>query len=79
MGCECVASTRCRPKAPPVRLPALLIVDHRKGIPVWGNEQPLERNQWGNRAVLVVETLDRGSRALEQNLRSFTDDDLSIT
>jgi cephalosporin-C deacetylase-like acetyl esterase len=51
-------------------------VDHRKGIPVWGNEQPLERNQWGRRAVLVVETLDRGSRALEQNLRSFTDDDL---
>jgi cephalosporin-C deacetylase-like acetyl esterase len=58
------------------KLPALLVVDHRKGIPVWGNEQPLERNQWGNRAVLIVETLDRGSRALEQNLRSFTDDDL---
>jgi cephalosporin-C deacetylase-like acetyl esterase len=58
------------------RLPALLLIDHRKGIPVWGNEQPLERNQWANRAVLMVETLDRGSRALEQNLRSFTDDDL---
>ena len=54
------------------RLPALLLVDHRKGIPVWGNEQPLERNQWADRAVLTVETLDRGSRALEQNLRSFT-------
>ena len=26
--------------------------------------------------MLTVETLDRGSRALEQNLRSFTDDDL---
>jgi cephalosporin-C deacetylase-like acetyl esterase len=26
--------------------------------------------------VLTVETLDRGSRALEQNLRSFADDDL---
>ena len=26
--------------------------------------------------MLVVETLDRGSRALEQNLRSFSDDDL---
>ena len=60
----------------PARLPAILLVDHRKGIPVWGNEQPLERNQWGQRAVLVVETLDRGSRALEQNLRSFSDDDL---
>jgi cephalosporin-C deacetylase-like acetyl esterase len=59
-----------------VRLPAILLVDNRKGIPVWGNEQPLERNQWGQRAVLVVETLDRGSRALEQNLRSFADDDL---
>ena len=58
------------------RLPAILLVDHRKGIPVWGNEQPLERNQWADRAVLTVETLDRGSRALEQNLRSFTDDDL---
>ena len=58
------------------RLPALVVVDHRKGIPVWGNEQPLERNQWGGRAVLVVATLDRGARALEQNLRSFTDDDL---
>jgi cephalosporin-C deacetylase-like acetyl esterase len=57
------------------RLPALLLVDNRKGIPVWGNEQPLERNQWGGRAVLIVETLDRGSRALEQNLRSFSDDD----
>ena len=60
----------------PARLPAILLVDHRKGIPVWGNEQPLERNQWGQRAVLIVETLDRGSRALEQNLRSFSDDDL---
>jgi len=58
------------------RLPAVLVVDHRKGIPVWGNEQPLERNQWGDRAVLIIETLDRGSRALEQNLRSFSDDDL---
>ncbi len=60
---------------PSARLPAVLLVDHRKGIPVWGNEQPLERNQWGGRAVLVVETLDRGSRALEQNLRSFSDND----
>jgi cephalosporin-C deacetylase-like acetyl esterase len=58
------------------RLPAVLFVDHRKGVPVWGNEQPLERNQWGHRAVLIVETLDRGSRALEQNRRSFSDDDL---
>ena len=57
------------------RLPALLLADHRRGIPVWGNEQPLHENNWGNRAVLVVETLDRGSRALEQNLRSFSDDD----
>ena len=61
---------------PAAKLPAVLIVDHRKGIPVWGNEQPWERNQWGDRAVLIVETLDRGSRALEQNLRSFSDDDL---
>jgi hypothetical protein len=57
------------------KLPALIVVDDRKGIPVWGNEQPLERNRWGNRAVLIVETLDRGSRALEQNLRSFADND----
>jgi cephalosporin-C deacetylase-like acetyl esterase len=64
------------PLSPGQRLPAILLVDHRKGIPVWGNEQPLERNQWGERAVLIVETLDRGSRALEQNLRSFSDDDL---
>jgi cephalosporin-C deacetylase-like acetyl esterase len=63
-------------EAPAGRLPTVLLVDHRKGIPVWGNEQPLEHNQWGNRAVLIVETLDRGSRALEQNLRSFADDDL---
>jgi cephalosporin-C deacetylase-like acetyl esterase len=60
---------------PAARLPAILLVDHRKGIPVWGNEQPLERNQWGDLAVLVVETLDRGSRTLERNLRSFSDDD----
>ncbi|MGH9720117.1 MAG: acetylxylan esterase [Bryobacteraceae bacterium] len=58
------------------RLPALLVADHRRGIPVWGNEQPVERNQWGDRAVLIVETLDQGSRALERNLRSFTDNDL---
>jgi len=63
------------PQAESVRLPALLVADHRKGIRVWGNEQPLEANQWGNRAVLIVEVIDRGTRALEQNLRSFTDDD----
>ncbi|MEK7686624.1 MAG: acetylxylan esterase, partial [Verrucomicrobiota bacterium] len=57
------------------KLPGVLVVDHRKGIPVWGNEQPLERYRWGDRAVLVIETLDRSSRALEQNLRSFSDDD----
>ena len=57
------------------KLPALLIADHRRGIPVWGNEQPIERNQWGERAVLVVETIDRGSRALERNLRSYNDND----
>ncbi|MBI4906329.1 MAG: acetylxylan esterase [Acidobacteria bacterium] len=56
-------------------LPALVIADHRRGIPVWGNEQPLERNQWGRQAVLLVETVDRGSRVLERNLRSFADDD----
>jgi cephalosporin-C deacetylase-like acetyl esterase len=63
------------PQAAGKKLPALLLADHRKGIRVWGNEQPLEANQWGDRAVLIVETLDRGTRALEQNLRSFTDDD----
>jgi hypothetical protein len=52
-----------------------LIADHRRGIPVWGNEQPLERNEWGARAVLIVETVDTGSRALERNLRSFSDND----
>jgi cephalosporin-C deacetylase-like acetyl esterase len=57
------------------KLPTLLLADHRRGIPVWGNEQPLERNQWGDRAVLIVETLDHGSRALERNLRSYNDND----
>ena len=57
-------------------LPALLFIDHRRGIPVWGNEQMLEGYDWGERAVLIIETLDRGSRALEENLRSFSDDDL---
>ena len=61
---------------PDSRLPALLLIDHRRGIPVWGNEQPLERCQWGERAVLIIETLDRGSRVLEENLRSFGDDDI---
>jgi cephalosporin-C deacetylase-like acetyl esterase len=63
------------PQGETSRLPALLVIDHRKGIRVWGNEQPLEANQWGKRAVLIVETLDRGTRALEQNLRSFADND----
>jgi cephalosporin-C deacetylase-like acetyl esterase len=57
------------------KMPTLVIADHRRGIPVWGNEQPIERNRWGNRAVLLVEALDRGSRALERNLRSYSDDD----
>jgi len=57
-------------------LPAVLVLDHRRGIPVWGNKQSLEGNRWGDRAVLVIETLDYGSRALERNLRSFNDDDL---
>ncbi len=57
------------------KLPAVLVIDHRKGIPVWGNEQPLEGCRWGERAVLLVETIDRGGRALEGNLRSFSDDD----
>lgn len=60
---------------PGVKLPAVLLADHRKGIPVWGNEQPLEQNQWGGRAVLIVETIDQGSRAPERNLRSFSDND----
>jgi len=60
---------------PGSRLPAALVIDHRRGMPRWGNEQSLETNQWGERATLVVETIDRGTRALEQNLRSFNDDD----
>ena len=70
-----VKATLSLPSGATGKLPALLIADHRRGIPVWGNEQPLERNQWGQRAVLVVETLDRGSRSIERNLRSFSDDD----
>jgi cephalosporin-C deacetylase-like acetyl esterase len=70
-----VKATLSTPVGATGKLPALLIADHRRGIPVWGNEQPLERNQWGLRAVLLVETLDRGSRSIERNLRSFTDDD----
>lgn len=58
------------------KLPAVLIIDHRRGMPRWGNEQPLEVNHWGDRAVLIVEPLDRGTRSLERNLRSFNDDDL---
>ena len=57
------------------KLPALVLADHRRGIPVWGNEQPLERIQWGDRAVLILETIDQGSRALERNLRSYNDND----
>jgi cephalosporin-C deacetylase-like acetyl esterase len=57
------------------KLPALLLVDDRRGIPAWGNTQPLQEKEWGDRAVLIVEVLDRGSRALEQNLRSFQDND----
>ncbi|MCC6589798.1 MAG: acetylxylan esterase [Bryobacterales bacterium] len=71
---KAVFSLPAGPSAP-AALPALLVADHRRGIPVWGNEQPLERNQWGERAVLLVETLDRGSRALERNLRSYSDND----
>ncbi len=57
------------------KYPAVILLDHRRGIPVWGNEQPLEAGKWGERAVLVLETLDRGSRVLENNLRSFRDND----
>ncbi|MHC4534513.1 MAG: acetylxylan esterase [Planctomycetota bacterium] len=58
------------------QLPVILLIDHRRGIPVWGNKQLLEGYDWGERAVLIIETLDRGSRSLEKNLRSFSDDDL---
>jgi cephalosporin-C deacetylase-like acetyl esterase len=61
--------------SPDTKLPAILLADHRQGIPVWGNEQPLDRNEWGERAVLIVETINQGSRALERNLRSFSDND----
>jgi cephalosporin-C deacetylase-like acetyl esterase len=57
------------------KIPAVLLLDHRRGIPVWGNEQLLEANQWGECAVLVASTLDRGNRVLEGNLRSYNDDD----
>ncbi|MFC1614097.1 hypothetical protein ACFL5K_02250 [Gemmatimonadota bacterium] len=60
---------------PGKKLPAVLLLDYRRGIPVWGNEQLLEANQWGERAVLVASTLDRGNRVLEGNLRSYSDDD----
>lgn len=60
---------------PGAKIPAVLLLDHRRGIPVWGNEQLLEANQWGERAVLVASTLDRGNRVLEGNLRSYIDDD----
>lgn len=72
-----VRATYSRPAnaAADTKLPTLLIADQRRGVPVWGNEQPWERNQWGQRAVLIVETLDQGSRALERNLRSFSDND----
>ena len=29
-----------------------LLMGPRKGIPVWGNEQPLDANQWGDRALI---------------------------
>ena len=70
-----IKATLSLPAVPARNLPALLIADHRRGIPVWGNEQPVERNAWGDLAVLIVETLNRGSRSLERNLRSFSDDD----
>lgn len=64
------------PDAPEgAKMPAVLLIDHRRGIPVWGNEQLLEANRWGRRAVLVATTLDKGSRALENNLRSYNDND----
>lgn len=62
-------------KAPRGKLPAILLIDHRRGIPGWGNEQSFETNAWGERAVLMIETLDRGTRSLERNMRSFSDDD----
>jgi cephalosporin-C deacetylase-like acetyl esterase len=64
-----------RETKPETRLPAVLVIDHRRGIPVWGNEQPIEGYRWGERAVLIIETLDLGGRALEENLRSFRDND----
>ncbi len=72
-----VRGTYSLPKETPsgAKIPAVLLLDHRRGIPVWGNEQLLEANQWGERAVLVASTLDRGNRALEGNLRSYIDDD----
>ncbi|MFH1069773.1 MAG: CocE/NonD family hydrolase [Candidatus Glassbacteria bacterium] len=56
-------------------LPAVLVVDDRRGIRAWGNDFRPEGYQWGNRAVLIAETLDQGSRAIDEDLRNLRNDD----
>ncbi|HLA39531.1 MAG TPA: hypothetical protein VJ417_06025, partial [Candidatus Glassbacteria bacterium] len=55
--------------------PAVLVVDERRGIRAWGNDFRPEGYRWGNRAVLIAETVDQGSRAVDEDLRNLRNDD----
>ena len=50
-------------------LPAVLALEDEPGVAWWGGKTRKEGYQWGDRAVLVLETLDIGSRAIDDSLR----------
>ncbi|HUU26657.1 MAG TPA: hypothetical protein VM123_02490 [archaeon] len=52
------------------RLPAVLFLEDRTGIEYdWGGGTKPQNYDWGERAVLVAETLDLGARAIDDSLR----------
>ncbi len=51
------------------RYPAVLVLDDEPGRTLWQGRTSKEGYRWGERAVLRVETLDVGTRAIDDSLR----------
>jgi len=51
------------------RLPAVILLQDDITLPWLGGHKWFEGYDWGDRAVLLVETLDMGSRAIDDSLR----------
>jgi cephalosporin-C deacetylase-like acetyl esterase len=50
-------------------MPAVLVLEDEPDLAWWGGMTRKEGYRWGDRAVLILETLDIGSRAIDDSLR----------